>query len=533
MRQRHHVTPRRAAQMLCAATAFALAASCGRSTDERRAEPAPATRFVALSPFTVSAGERVLAAEEGLLFVPENRAKPGSRTIGVHFIRIPGSRKSGSPIFYLPGGPGSFVTRANIAGANTLREIDFLRASGRDIVFVNQRGNPAAPLTPNMVWPFPPVPLAEAVTQQSEGAALRAAVEKGQAEWTARGVDLTGYDIFNIADDVEDLRRALGYDRIILRAGSFGSQWSFAFLKRHASSVDRLLLRGIEPLDYGYDSPKGLWNAVERLAAESDADARLKGLIPQGGLLQAVKTVLDRLEKQPQTVTITNPADGKPVAVTVGKYDLQRVLKYPTQQAYRDNLQKWPRFILELYKGDYRYLAATALDARSGREDRPMIGLLIDNSLGISAEREAQLASETEQQWIGPVEPAYFATRDLTVTSRVPADFLADAPITPPAVFFQGDMDLSTPLENARHQAQLLGRGRLVVVHRGTHSVDAELEALLPDLTAALQRFLAADSDAEIDDAIKALPAEAALPPLAFETLDGPSLYERWLKRAR
>ncbi len=480
---------------------------------------------VLLSPFTFGA----LAAEEGLLFVPENRAKPESRTIAVHFIRIPGTRRSVSPIFYLPGGPGSFVTRANLETPRIMREIAFLRSSGRDVVFVNQRGNPSVPLTSNMVMSLPPIPLDRPDTEEAEAERLRTAMEQSQAAWTARGVDLAGYDIVNIADDIEDLRKALGYERIILRGGSFGSQWSFAVLKRYPASVDRALLRGIEPLDYGYDSPKFLANAVGRLAAMAEADPELRPMIPPGGLIQAIQTILERLAV-PQTVAIADPTSGKPVDVTVGRYDLVRLLKSPTSGSLRDILASWPRFVLELNSGDYRYLAAMVLESRRTPQALPLIVPLIDNSLGISAGREARLRAETEQRWIGPLEPLYLATRDVTLTPRVSDTFRADAPIETPIVLLQGDTDFSTPLENAHHQQQFLRRGHLVTVLGGTHAVDDEMLQLLPDLTAALQRFLAADSDAEIARALKQLPAQATLPAIRFE-MKPPSLYARWLKR--
>src|SRR5262245_3342785 len=74
-------------------------------------EPAPGS-VVTQPVFVTKPDGSELAVEEGFVFVPENRAREGSRTIPVHFLRIraPLERRDRVPVIYLPGGPGSSVS---------------------------------------------------------------------------------------------------------------------------------------------------------------------------------------------------------------------------------------------------------------------------------------------------------------------------------------------------------------------------------------------------------------------------------------
>lgn len=132
------------------------------------------------------------------------------------------------------------------------------------------------------------------------------------------GLSGGGYTIIQLAADVNDLRRALGYETISLFGGSFASQWSLAVIRLHPQIVARAVLSSVEPLD-GFDIPSQVFAAIQRIAFDADRDPRLAAYLPSGGLMTAVREVHERFAKRPIQVTrkpskirgFSQPAEGE------------------------------------------------------------------------------------------------------------------------------------------------------------------------------------------------------------------------------
>jgi pimeloyl-ACP methyl ester carboxylesterase len=492
--------------------------------------------FVTVPVTYLDGAGKPVAAERGLFLAPENRRDPRSRPIAIHFVRFQAlsapARSNATPrapVFLLAGGPGSEL---DFNDPIRLRDVELLRRT-RDVVYVSQRGNPAAAgLVPNMLLQSDQAPLGEPASAARTKALQQAALQAALSQWTSKGVDLAGYDILNIVDDVYDLRASLGYERIVLRGCSFGSQWSLSYLKRWPQTVDRALLSGVEPLDYAYDSPKWVWASMSRLAKMADSDAQLAPHIPAGGVLHALQEVIQRLEKQPARVSIVSPV-GTQVEVVIGADDVRTLLSgagLPGKTA-RDRLTNWPRLILEMFRGDYRYVAARAWQSRTSGFSEKLILPLIDNSLGITAARDAKLSAEPEARWLGDINDFYHNTRDLTPTPRVGDEFRADSQIDVPVLLLNGDLDWSTPMENAQHLRRHLKRGHLVSVSGGTHCGEVvEMHQMQPGKLQSLYEFIDADRETTSPEAVFAkLPDHLAYPAIQFQLPLGPSLYEQWL----
>lgn len=468
-----------------------------------------ASAFAAAPPRTVietgvaaSSDGSSMPYEIGTLYVPENRDKPGSRLIGVGFARIKATRPtSAPPIVLLVGGPG--VTMLDII----LDKDEVARRRVRvwqnyaevaDLIVIEQRGYTLR--GEMLTLKTSPLPLDRPSTTADSTRLVRDLARRAPAAYPR--ADLSGYTITQIAADVADLSQALGYDKISIVAGSFGSQWGFAVIKDHPGLVERALISSAEPLDYGYDMPSQVYGVYQRIAWEADQDPGLKPWLPKGGLLAAIEATRARLEKAP--VTVTTP-DG---TVVVGVEDYQSALLNAAQRA-----ATFPRFVLAAYHGRYEAMARAEIAAR-GPEERSLINPLINIGLDMSAERKALLMSDPALPTIGRWNfDSYIQTKGDWPVPDAGDAFRRQGRDPTPILFVQGDWDPSTPMENTLAMLPWFPNARMLILHRAQHGGTFQWLRTRPEIAAKAYEFLRTGVFPD-------LPSQVDLDPVAFETPD-------------
>ena len=520
-----------AAVFVCAPllTLSACSTPAASSTKSGEIQGIAPTLFEA--PFLLDLGDGALVkASRGYLFVPEQRDKPNGPTVAVSYIRLPSTAdRPATPVFWLFGGPGSSpVTdvleaaaraskgEADRNGQSILAMLEDMR-SVSDVVLVDQRG--AGLSLPRMTCPTggasEAIELDVVMSATQRQAAYRDEVESCRQHWVSLGRSLEGYSAFELADDVNDLRAAFGYEKISLYGISFGSQWSFTTLRRHPEIIERVLLNGLEGVDHTFDMPSGVLASIERILAAAEADPAVAAIAPQDGFLAAVEAAIARLEAAPAMVAVEHPKDETIIEVAISADDFRRAWWRPVGRRQRDGAAGWPYFLAQVLDGDLRPIAQAKLQnaakAPSGVTPRPSaMSIAIDCSLYPSGPREDELLADRAKGLIGEINERYFAVCDQLALPKVSESFLAPLNIDIPALFFHGTWDTQTPLENALQIAPGFSDAHLIVVDGAGHTVLRDVYATNPDTAGlTIKQFLRGE-------AIEGAPARVTLPALDY-----------------
>lgn len=505
---------RRAVPSWCAAAGAALlccvtAAAAQDTKGEKPVAPTPAagTMFLATERIPLEAGG-LTTAERGVIFVPANRKKAASPVISleVYRFRAADPRSAAPPIFLLYGGPSFEGLEPLLArkGYYERRIRPLLDAA--DVVVVSQRGiGPSKPTT--LINGPDPIPLDQGPDEARRAETVRAASAREKAFWIGQGLDLEGFTVIQAAADIDDVRKALGYGRITLWGGSFGSHWAMAVMRFHPEIVERAVLRGMEGPDHTYDMPSYVLNALKRIAAEADAAPALAGRIPPGGLMAAFERVIARTAARAEVVSVQDPRTGAARQVRFGPEDVRALATgYTASASSRGGMRTWAADILMLDRGDFRAAAEARVRDQQTARYRTASYYMLDCGSGISPERSARLAADPAVAVVGSLGFNYRAACpawNIDLGDAFRQNF--ETPI--PTVIAQGDYDVSTPIENALELAPYFTNGRLIVVRGGSHpALDDAMDASA-EFSRAILAFARTGE-------MTALPTEVRLPPI-------------------
>ena len=186
----------------------------------------------------------------GTLQVPEDRASPSGRQVGLHVAIVPAATPHPvpDPFFALAGGPGDASTSFFAWLPGLYSDVH----ARHDIVMVDQRGTGASnPLA------MPPVPDTTGLSAAEADAQLATWASEGLA---ALDADPRMYTSTVAADDLDAVRTALGYGRIDLYVTSYGGELAQYYLRQHPDHVRVAIMDGSTPLDVP---------VLERMAASS------------------------------------------------------------------------------------------------------------------------------------------------------------------------------------------------------------------------------------------------------------------------
>lgn len=398
----------------------------------------------------------------GTVRVPENRDVPGGRMLALHVVVVPA--RSGVPareaITGFGGGPGQAIAGAAGWLAERFEEL----RDTRDLVMVDQRGTGrSAPLQCQLRDPADP--------QSYLGDYFPPEMTARCLQELGRTADLTRYGFLEHAQDMEAVRRALGYERFDLWGGSYGTRAAQVYMRAYPRNVRSAVLEGVVPP--GYVQPKTYARsteaALEGVAEDCRADAACAAAFP--GFALEVRAVADRLERAPGTAEIVDPQTGERLRLTLTRAtfaDVIRRMLYAPESA-----GQIPHLVHRAYQGDYRPAVRFALRDRRGyqtglwwglnlaitcTEDVPFVdaqAAALDNGRTLLGDWRVRQQVEACRGW-----PTY----------PLPADYHQFVPSGIPTLLISGEHDPVTPASGGDALAATLPNSLHVVVPSAAHS---------------------------------------------------------------
>ncbi len=403
----------------------------------------------------------------GRISVWENRQSKQGRKIDLNVMLIPASTAvvKPDPIFFLAGGPGQAAVSV---GPYVFSRLNKLRRE-RDIVLVDQRGtgeSNSLACEPELESELLDVTLDEAAAIQLANLKTCLAEYDAQPEFYTTPIAM---------DDLNEVREALGYKKINIMGGSYGTRAALVYLRRHEDSVRSVVLDGVVPLTMAVPAniATDAQSSFQTLLSDCGEQEICRKAFPD--LEAHYRTLVLNLEKSPTTVTVNHPRTGESITGPVDPRMINRLVRAVMYDRTLSSLL--PLAIEEAYEGNYQTLVTLGY-AFTG-----------DGSVMSAGMMASVLCSEDMQRVSQPEDSADFDNAifkglapicEFWPLGDIPLDYFDPVTSDVPVLLLSGKFDPVTPPKYAFEAMQTLSRSEHIIVPGVGHGT--MLQGCIPEL---------------------------------------------------
>src|ERR1041385_2469813 len=438
----------------------------------------------------------------GTYEVFEDRSAKSGRTIKLKIVVLKslGSKSAPDAIFPLHGGPGAPATGLVEMAKDMLKPV----RQDHDLVFVDQRGTGESN------------PLICDIADDSHdlasffGGVLPADKVRACREKLQEHADLRLYTTPIAMDDLDDVRAALGYNKIDLVGLSYGTLASQVYLRQHPEHVRSVFLVGVatpnmkQPLLF----PRSAQHAMDLLFADCGADKTCHSTFPF--LKDEFGAVLSRFDKGPIPVEMIDPVSKEHVQVKLARSSFVEGIRLAMYSTFSQ--QFVPKIIHQAYEKDYVPFEEAAVHLSPGAEVARGVYFTITCSEGVPFITEKDLVDETKNTYVGPerVERHIAACKEWPKGNIAPR-YIDLVKSDLPVLMISGEVDSSSPTWFGESALKFLPNGRQLKIRYLGHQFEGD--CLRDIFTNFIKQGSAKNLDASCTEKIRRPPFATQLPP--------------------
>jgi pimeloyl-ACP methyl ester carboxylesterase len=389
----------------------------------------------------------------GTYEVFEDRAAKQGRKVPLRVVVVPAlaATSEPDPVVLLAGGPGQGATTVRV-----LKMVDRLHRN-RDVLLVDQRGTGSSgPLK------CEPEPEDAPLAAKFDDAYREEDYKKCLAGYTA---DPRLYTTPIAMDDLDEVREALGYEKLNLWGISYGTRAALVYMRQHPEHVRTTVLDGVAPMGLylPLDMPRDGQRALDLLFEHCEKEPSCAKAFPE--LRTRVQAMLERMEKEPVKATVNHPLTGVPEQVTLSRNVFLQML---FGQLYAPEIAMLAPLMLDrATKGDWSPFVALSQGVSGGMSDTISRGMFFSVVCAEDAPfiTEEAIVRESKGTWFGPqmvrnmLEPCKVWPR-----GTLPEGYRDPVVSSAPTLLLSGELDPVTPPQWGEEAKKTLSNSMHVVV---------------------------------------------------------------------